>query len=171
MASLFRFSEKLKITIISDDLNLRLKEDMFKNSLPSLLRYEDHNSMAHSIEARVPLLDIDLVEFVNSLPSNYKIRNGWTKWIMRQALKDLLPEIILKRKWKVGFTTPEISWLRKSKREILEIFDSKSFISRKYWDYGEVKQKFLEFVDGKNDESMVFWRIINVELWLRAYQD
>lgn len=170
-AGLFNLPEIPALPAIHDDLNERLNQDLLQNSLPALLRYEDHNSMSQSIEARVPFLDIDLVEFVVSLPSNYKIRNGWTKWIMRQALKDILPEKILKRKWKVGFTTPEISWMRKSKSEIEKIFTSPSFNSRPYFNPQEIRKRFEEFASGQNDESMVFWRIINVELWLRKYID
>lgn len=171
VTKLFNFKNVIPSAVEGSSLNLRLKQDLFTNSLPALLRYEDHNSMSQSIEARVPFLDINLVEFVVSLPSNYKIRNGWTKWIMRQALKGILPEKILKRKWKVGFTTPEISWMRKSKKEVNEIFNSKSFNSRPYFNSLLIRSKFDEFIRGLNDESMVFWRIINVELWLRKYID
>ncbi|KKU90016.1 MAG: Asparagine synthetase (Glutamine-hydrolyzing) [Microgenomates group bacterium GW2011_GWA1_48_10] len=167
----FETKESNKSNSTNNNLNKRLQEDLFETSLPSLLRYEDHNSMAHSIEARVPFLDHRLVEFVASLPSHYKIRNGWNKWIMRQALKDLLPEKILKRRWKVGFTTPEIAWLRDSATEVRKIFNSESFNSRPYFNTSVIKAKFEEFVAGKNDESMVFWRIINLELWLRIFID
>ncbi|MDO8515435.1 MAG: asparagine synthase (glutamine-hydrolyzing), partial [bacterium] len=91
--NLFNFS--VEPTINKSGLNNRLKQDLFEMSLPSLLRYEDHNSMAFSIESRVPFLDYRLVEFVFSLPSEFKIRNGWNKWIMREALKDILPEKIV----------------------------------------------------------------------------
>ncbi|MDO8514991.1 MAG: asparagine synthase C-terminal domain-containing protein, partial [bacterium] len=152
-------------------LKERLKRDLFETSLPALLRYEDHNSMAFSIESRVPFLDYRLVEFVFSLPSEFKIRNGWNKWIMREALKDILPEKIVKRRWKVGFSTPEVAWLRESKKEINQIFSSKSFLSRPYFNHAKIQSAFEDFVAGKNDESMLFWRIINLELWLRLYID
>ncbi len=157
--------------VINNDLNRRLDEDIFANSLPALLRYEDRNSMAFSLEARVPFLDYRLVEFVANLPANLKIRSGWNKWIMREGLKDILPEKIRRRRWKVGFTTPEISWLRESKKEILEIFNSETFLKRPYFNSAKIREKFLEFTDGKNDESLVFWRIINLELWLRIFID
>lgn len=152
-------------------LKERLKRDLFETSLPSLLRYEDHNSMAFSIESRVPFLDYRLVEFVFSLPSDFKIRNGWNKWIMREALKSILPEKIVKRRWKVGFSTPEVAWLRESKKEINQIFSSKSYLSRPYFNHAKIQKTFEEFLEGKNDESMLFWRIINLELWLRIYID
>src|SRR3989344_7871386 len=156
---------------VSNNLKSRLRKDLFYDSLPALLRYEDHNSMAFSIESRVPFLDYRLVEFVLSLPSNYIIRNGWNKWIMRQALKDLLPKKIATRRRKVGFSTPEVAWLRQSAEKIREIFQSKTFLSRPYFNHAKIQAAFEDFVSGKNDDSMVFWRIINVELWLRQYFD
>ena len=77
-------------------------------SLPYLLKAEDRNSMAHSIEARVPFMDYRLVDYVFALPAIYKVRHGWTKWILRLAVKDLLPPEIVWRKDKLGFATP--SW-------------------------------------------------------------
>ncbi|MEK7565776.1 MAG: asparagine synthase (glutamine-hydrolyzing) [Patescibacteria group bacterium] len=152
-------------------LKERLKRDFFSTSLPSLLRYEDHNSMAFSIESRVPFLDYRLVELVFSLPPNFIIRNGWNKWIMRQALKGILPEIIRNRRWKVGFTTPEVAWLRETAAEVRKIFNSESFNHRPYFNHDKIRESFENFVAGKNDESMIFWRIINLELWLRIFID
>ncbi len=149
----------------------RLKKDFFKNSLPALLRYEDKNSMGFSIESRVPVLDYRLVEFVFSLPSNFIIRNGWNKWLMRQALKDLLPAKIVNRRWKVGFSTPEVSWLRHSADKIREIFNSPSFNARPYFNHAKIREEFEKFVRGEIDDSMVFWRIINLELWLKIFID
>lgn len=76
-------------------------------SLPYLLKAEDRNSMAHSIEARVPFTDHRLVDYVFSVPAVYKIHRGWTKWLLRLAMKDLLPDQILWRKDKLGFATPK----------------------------------------------------------------
>ncbi len=176
ISELFRFPDSLLINshqAATQDsvLNKRLEEDIFKNSLPALLRYEDRNSMAFSIEARVPFLDPRLVEFVASLPANFKIRNGWNKWVMREAFKDLLPEKIRNRRWKVGFTTPEIAWMRKSAREINTIINSESFRNRSYFNSAKIRERFKEFLEGKNEESLVFWRIINLELWMRIFID
>jgi len=89
-------------------LNQLLFHYMTSYSLPYLLRGEDHNSMAHSIEARVPFTDYRLVDYVFSLPGIYKIHYGWTKWLLRLAIEDLLPPVITWRKDKIGFATP--SW-------------------------------------------------------------
>ena len=154
-----------------DDLNKRLWEDISVRSLPPLLRYEDKNSMAFSIESRVPFLDNDLVDFILALPPSLKIKNGWSKYIMRRAMRDYLPGKIRNRRWKVGFTTPETSWMRAEKDRVLEIFASPSFRSRPYFDVEKVREAFEWFVEGKTNESLVFWRILNVELWLRVFFD
>jgi asparagine synthase (glutamine-hydrolysing) len=88
------------------DLNGLLHHYMTTYSLPYLLRGEDRNSMAHSIEARVPFTDYRLVDYVFSLPGAYKIRHGWTKWLLRLAVEDLLPPEIVWRRDKLGFATP-----------------------------------------------------------------
>lgn len=80
---------------------------IFQTNLPALLHYEDRNSMAHSIEARVPFLDHRLVEFVFSLKDSYKIRNGWTKALLRDGPGKILPSKIKRRRDKMGFATPE----------------------------------------------------------------
>jgi asparagine synthase (glutamine-hydrolysing) len=90
----------------SGDLNRLLLHYMHTYTLPYLLRGEDRNCMAHSIEARVPFLDYRLVDYVFSIPAVYKIHDGWTKWLLRLAVSDLLPAEIVWRKEKFGFATP-----------------------------------------------------------------
>lgn len=76
-----------------------------------LLRYADRNSMAHARELRLPFLSHTLVEFCFALPDRLKIHNGWTKYLLRETYKDLLPETITWRKDKVGFEAPQASWM------------------------------------------------------------
>ena len=143
-----------------------------KMNLSSLLRYEDRNSMAFSLESRVPFLDYRLVEFIFSLDNSYKIRNGQTKWIMRQALKDLLPSKILNRQDKIGFATPEEDWLRGDlKPELIKVFSSKSFADRGFVDPKKVLQLFNDFIDKKISDSQIFWRLYCLEMWYRVFID
>jgi asparagine synthase (glutamine-hydrolysing) len=88
------------------NLNRQLLHDMTRATLPHLLRFEDRNSMAHSIEARVPFTDHRLVDYVFGIPGSFKIHNGWTKYLLRLAVEPLLPPEIVWRKTKVGFTAP-----------------------------------------------------------------
>ncbi len=93
-----------------------LQESLYKSvmggDLEILLRYADRNSMAHSREVRLPFLNYQLAEFLFTLPSNFKIKNGITKFIMRSAFKSLLPIEILERKDKIGYEPPQQKWLQ-----------------------------------------------------------
>lgn len=79
-------------------------------SLPSLLRFEDRNAMAHSLESRVPFLDPDFAEFCLGLGDHYKIDGAETKQILRRGVGDWLPDVIKNRQDKIGFATPEANW-------------------------------------------------------------
>ena len=81
------------------------------HGLEELLRYADRNSMAHGREVRLPFLSHELVEFIFSLPAHFKIRNGWTKWLLRKSMEKNLPAEITWRKDKVGFEPPQKNWM------------------------------------------------------------
>ncbi|MCX6318174.1 MAG: asparagine synthase (glutamine-hydrolyzing) [Bacteroidetes bacterium] len=93
------------------DLNGVLLFNTCTHGLEELLRYADRNAMAHGREVRLPFLSHELVEFIFSLPSHYKIRKGWTKWLLRETMKKQLPENITWRKDKVGFEPPQKDWM------------------------------------------------------------
>lgn len=95
-----------------DKLNTVLYYNTFINGLEELLRYADRNSMTHGREVRLPFLQHELVEFVFSLPPRFKIREGVSKWILRQSMRDYLPEAITWRKDKVGFEPPQLQWMQ-----------------------------------------------------------
>ncbi|HVU98790.1 MAG TPA: asparagine synthase (glutamine-hydrolyzing) [Puia sp.] len=95
-----------------DRLSGILYYNTFMNGLEELLRYADRNSMAHGVEIRLPFLDHSLVEFVFSLPSHFKIREGWTKWLLRQSMEDVLPKEIVYRRDKIGFEPPQRLWMQ-----------------------------------------------------------
>jgi asparagine synthase (glutamine-hydrolysing) len=96
---------------IGDSLGRRLEADLTRFSLPILLRYEDRNTMAFGIESRVPFVDHMFVEWLATLPANMRLSGGWTKRILRDALTGILPELVRQRKSKLGFETPETTWL------------------------------------------------------------
>lgn len=81
------------------------------HGLEELLRYADRNSMAHGREVRLPFLQHELVEFLFSLPSSFKIRRGWTKWLLRESMNARLPADITWRKGKTGFEPPQRRWM------------------------------------------------------------
>jgi asparagine synthase (glutamine-hydrolysing) len=101
-----------KMTDRMRSLNYLLYCDIAKDYLRELLKDDDRNASAFSIENRVPFVDHRLVEYVSGIPSIYKIYHGWSKWLLRLAMRDLLPEKILWRKDKIGFATPIENWMR-----------------------------------------------------------
>jgi asparagine synthase (glutamine-hydrolysing) len=138
-----------------------------RTSLPALLRYEDRSSMAHSIESRVPFLDYRLVEYVFSLPAHQMVNNGYSKSVLRNAMKGYVPEAILKRTDKMGFVTPEKVWfMEELKGWADEIINSLSFRERKYFDYPQISKIVDDYRTRKKDIGFALWRWINLELWL-----
>jgi asparagine synthase (glutamine-hydrolysing) len=101
-------------------LNDRQKLDYCKLSVPALVHYEDRMSMAWSREIRLPFLDYRLVELLVRLTPDSKLRNGWTKWVLRKAMEEYLPESVVWRKDKQGFTLPQAQWLKHELRESVE---------------------------------------------------
>ena len=157
---------------MKDWLNRRLYELFTVSSLPALLRYEDRNSMACSVEARLPFLDHRLVSFIFSLPSNQKIRGGRTKHIMRKALKGTVPESVRTRTDKIGFTTPEADWLRrKLLPHVRDILGSSRAHKRGIFDNARLKGLIDSHAAGKIDASRAIWRALNCELWFRHFID
>ena len=98
------------VTKLNDILHFNITE----MGLEELLRFADRNSMAHGREVRLPFLNHELVEFVFSLPSQLKMHDGWTKFLLRQTMNKKLPDEIVWRKEKIGFETPQKIWMEKT---------------------------------------------------------
>ena len=105
------FPERPSTLGIGLSLGSRIEADLTRFSLPALLRFEDRNMMAFGVESRVPFVDHLFVEWVAKLPSSLRLSRGWTKRILREALRGILPEHIRTRRSKLGFSTPEPAWL------------------------------------------------------------
>lgn len=137
---------------------------LFTTSLPTLLHYEDRNSMAFSIESRVPFLDHRLVEFAFSLSSSDKINGTVTKHILRESLKPVLPQAIYNRTDKKGFVTPgEDKWLRGSLKHLLDIdYSIMPFVSE-----SKIKKILDEYKSGNNTQAKLVWRIAVLNYWLK----
>lgn len=139
---------------------------MFSSSLPSLLQYEDRNSMAFSIESRVPFLDHRLVEFAFSLRNDDKIKGIETKRILRQSLKDVLPEAIVNRKDKKGFVTPgETKWLRGPLNHLMDI----NYANLPFLRKDLVKNIMEKHAKGDNSKSVLVWRIATLNYWIQNF--
>ncbi|MGB7817811.1 MAG: asparagine synthase (glutamine-hydrolyzing) [Ornithinibacter sp.] len=161
-----------RFDVEGSNLKKRLVQDLFHNSLPSLLRYEDKNTMRFSLEGRVPFLDKEVVKYVFSLSDEAIIKDGWNKRVLRDATRGVLPESINRRRNKIGFTTPQGEWFMRLKNHFYNIFLSESFANRPYVDQTEVLHAFEGWIKGTNDvDTMTFWRLINLELWMREFID
>jgi asparagine synthase (glutamine-hydrolysing) len=140
--------------------------------LPALLRYADRNSMAHSVEARLPFLDHRLVELCFALPASARIENGRTKAILRAALRDRLPQAIVERRDKIGFQTPETAWLRGELRSVVaDVVGSSSLAERGYVKPARLREIAHAHAEGDDTHTSDLWRCVNLELWLRRFVD
>lgn len=141
------------------------RANLLQTSLPALLRYEDRNSMAFSVEARTPFLDVRLVERAMALPAADLIRHGWTKAILRDAMAGVLPESVRQRRDKLGFATPERRWLRQSAPAVREWLGPGARVER-YLRPG-VLGDWRREADDALASRRGLWRLLAVELWLR----
>jgi len=150
----------------------RQKADLTFASLPSLLRYEDRNSMAHSIESRLPFLDYELVQFAVNCPSSLMFHGGWSKWILREALAGTMPERIRRRKSKLGFSTPQVSWMRSGlKNGRRDLWDTRSLQMERFVSprgLAKHTRRFLSSRPGSLSPYSLF-RAVSLELWARVH--
>ncbi len=113
------------------------------------MRYADRNAMANSVEVRLPFLYHELVEFVFSLPDNFKLRDGWTKFLLRESMKNILPEEICWRKEKVGFEPPAYKSINAESIQLgIEMLAGRNLLNRKSaleslsWEYVQISKLF-----------------------------
>jgi asparagine synthase (glutamine-hydrolysing) len=140
--------------------------------IPRLLRYADRSSMAHSIESRVPFLDHNLVEYSLSLPDDQKIRQGMTKYVLRDSMTGILPESVRMRQSKIGFSTPQDTWFQEELRDFVETtLDSESFLARPYFDTDQVRNLAAQHSSGDQSVHADVWRLVNLEIWMRKFLD
>jgi asparagine synthase (glutamine-hydrolysing) len=155
---------------IAPSLQDNLMRQLYGEPLPALLRYEDHNSMAWSVESRTPFLDYRLVEFTLGLPPRYVYKNGVRKTILRDAMHGIIPEKIENRKDKMGFVTPEELWLKG---------EGKSWFSDNITaacnEFGEsilnadaMQAHLSDMISGKSPFSFSVWRVVCFYKWYIA---
>jgi len=141
-----------------------------RSTLPDeLLMYADKLSMAHGLEARVPYLDKEIVEYAERLPASFKVRNGSRKWLHRKVCQSFLPAKILRRK-KRGFAMNVVdNWFRSAKHQKMEeiLLDGHSQIY-KYLKPSAVRAMFNQHQTGHNDNHKILFSLIVFEEWLRS---
>lgn len=150
--------------IASSGLQGNRLSNLWNISIPSLLRYEDRNSMAFSVEARIPFLDHRLVEYIFSIPYDKLIHKGWTKHVLRESLKGKIPEDIRMRKGKLAFSVPQKKWLGEITGYLEDTF-SNDFRSGKYID----QAKMLVLIRSGNFNDKVLYRAFALEKWMKVF--
>ncbi|HEY0049187.1 MAG TPA: asparagine synthase (glutamine-hydrolyzing) [Pyrinomonadaceae bacterium] len=154
----------------AEDLLDKLLYADTKTYLHELLMKQDQMSMAASIESRVPFLDHKLVEYTAKLPQKMKIRGRETKWILREAMRGILPAEILNRP-KMGFPVPVGRWFRNEFRGIVEEYvSSERASSRGIFNAGYVREIVARHNAGENHDERL-WFLVNFEMWQRQFID
>lgn len=172
------FNEYKRFSTVSDEIynSNSIQEasiNHFNHKLEHLLKWEDRNSMRFGIEARTPFLDYRLVEQTLGMEASELISNGKTKFVLRNALKEIMPSKILNRQDKVGFETPEAEWFRTEpfKSFIYELINSNSFQARNLIVKEKALVLFNKHIKGEIDISKEIWKWVNLEMWYRNFID
>ncbi|HYY72449.1 MAG TPA: asparagine synthase (glutamine-hydrolyzing), partial [Candidatus Bathyarchaeia archaeon] len=137
----------------------------------NLLRYSDRMSMAHGLELRCPYTDHKLLEFLSRIPWRYKLRGNQTKFLLREAARDLLPKRILRR-GKLGLNPPMGMWLRGKLRPLLHEYLAPERVQERGYFRSEVVQELIrDHLNRRRDYSLQLWGLISFEEWHRQYLD
>lgn len=141
-----------------------------RGNLRTLLRHEDRNSMASSIESRVPFLTPALAEFAAGMPDDYLIApDGTGKLVLKQSLRGLVPDPILDRRDKIGFATPEANWLRTLDPWVNEVFASEAARAAGPLRIDAARRSWLEIRDGRRPFDPTAWRWLNLIRWVDRF--
>ena len=152
-----------------DVLNRQLYADLSLYLADDILVKVDRMSMATSLETRAPFLDADLMELAFSMPGHLKIRNGERKWILKQAMKHVLPDTILNRR-KEGFSIPMKNWLRKELQPLMRELLSRDRIARRgLFDPDVVGQLMNDHVEGRENHAHTLFPLMVLERWASAH--
>jgi asparagine synthase (glutamine-hydrolysing) len=155
----------MNYTGASDVLRCSLARSV-RETLPALLRYEDRNSMAFSVESRVPFLVPDLVEFLGQLPEDYLIsRDGTSKAVFREAMRGIVPQVTLERRDKIGYATPEKRWLKLLDNWVCKALSSEVAHSIPCLALGEAQREWSSVREGRARFDSRIWRWLDLIRW------
>jgi len=156
----FNFLDKLASSYLNI-FSLQEKEIMSTN-LPCLLKFEDKNSMRNSIEARLPFLDYKVLETALSIDIDYKIKEGWTKYVLRKIISKKMPSEIAWRKNKLGFNAPESTWIDSLSFDIKTVIKNSQILN-------EIchVDKILKNI--KSYDNRLKWRLYSIAIWEKVY--
>jgi asparagine synthase (glutamine-hydrolysing) len=160
---------KVRESADGDPINQVLRLDMRLYLENDILVKLDRASMAASLEGRVPLLNNDFVEYATRLPLNMKLRGLRSKFLLKRALRGILPDTILNRP-KKGFGIPVASWFRGPlKEQMLSVLSPERIAREGFFDRGEVKRLIDDHLDGRRDNRKQLWTLFAFEMWHDGY--
>jgi asparagine synthase (glutamine-hydrolysing) len=142
-----------------------LYESMYKWSIPHLVHHDDRNSMAFSVESRVPYLDYRLVNFLFATEDEAKIEDGRLKTLLREAGRGIIPASVTERTDKIGFYTPMDSWLSNSRGLILDAINTDFMRNNPYLEPGEFQRVAVAFLEGRGEYASPVWWGVCFSLW------
>ncbi|HUR60222.1 MAG TPA: asparagine synthase C-terminal domain-containing protein, partial [Opitutaceae bacterium] len=138
-------------------------------SVPQLVHWEDRNSMAQGVEARLPFLDYRLVEFCLGLPEEFKLAGGWTKRVLRESMRGILPESVRLRRDKLGFATAEEDWMRHTRRAEFTRLAQRSLEPARGLVTAAAWRKIERILSGQERFNFQLWRLISFGAWLERF--
>lgn len=157
--------DAVELEIVHLSLGQALRHSVRAEHLPLYLRIEDRNSMAHSIEARLPFLDYRLVTLLFQLPDGWKLRGPWNKYIQRQAMQRLLPESVRSRRDKMGFPVPVKRWFSDVLYEpVNDLLHSRSVRERGIYNLDKIYADLKRQKEGRGDVSEELLRVVQFEI-------
>ena len=137
--------------------------------LPMLLHWEDRNSMAHSVESRLPFLDFRLVELVMGLPAEFKLAGAITKRVLRTAMQGILPEKVRNRMDKMGFVTPEEIWMREEAPDLFRAELRRAIEASQGVMTAKAADRLEAVIAGREPFSFLIWRMISFGRWMERF--
>jgi asparagine synthase (glutamine-hydrolysing) len=160
-------AERAVVEFEGKDIREQSLAEISHSSIPYQLHSEDRNSMMFSIESRLPFLDPRLVEYGIGLPSSFKINDGYTKYVLREAIAEL-PESIRMRKDKMGFVAPDVPWIMKNKelvrKELEDAIASTGIFSH------QLLSRFDNFIEGRSGYEPIYFRAMALNRFLKIFK-
>ena len=161
-----------KSDYFNNSLDKNLFSQFFQSPLPGILNQYDRCSMAHGVECRMPYMDYRIVEFVFSLPPESKVGGGYTKRVLREALKGILPNKVRLNKLKIGFNAPIVDWFRGPLRKfMLEQMNKPEFAESAFFNGKRLRKEFDAFLKSPNpdwSEAWKFWPPVHLTWWINS---
>lgn len=153
-----------------DQLHSAMYRMLTVEAIPRILKSEDRSSMAFSIEERVPFIDRDIIEYLFAISSEYKVKDATSKWILREAMKGILPESVRTRRSKLGFNSPEKAWVTGTKfKEYIrdnKLFD---YLQGSVVERDKFESYYQDVCSGRREYSSLVWRVLHYAMWRKRF--